>query len=195
MGAERFTFADARINLPTQKTDPNNNVQNKNLAPSLEPKSNSNYGPQLYVSTASPFLTSERSSVSAPSSDTSNYARYIPISPRSSNSLKNALVNNMSYSIHEAILDSRVIDSNDVYFDPPGYEKGDIADATHLIESLIKSYLLDTPSIPYERTDTTEPPSLDFLSFSFDDEDDDKVRSKVKREDARPSEVRYLKRA
>ena len=191
MGAERFTFADARISLPTQKTEPNYNFQNDNLVSSLEPKSKSNYGPQLYVSTVSPFLTSERSSVSAPSSHHSNYARYIPISPRTSSSLKNALVNNMSYSSHEAILDSRVIDSNDVYFDPPSFEEGDIPDATILIESLIKSYLSD--NTPYKRTTTTEKPSLDFLSFSFDSEDDEIVRSKVKREDARASEVRYLK--
>ena len=189
MGAERFTFADARINsIPL--TDPNNNVPNNNLASSLQPKSNSNYGPQLYVSTASPFLTSERSSVSAPSH---HYARYIPMSSRSSNSLKNALVNNMSYSIHEAILDSRVIDSNDVYFDPPGYEEGDIPDATYLIESMIKSYLSDNKLPPYKRATSTEKPSLDFLSYSFDEEDDDVVRSKVKRADMLASEVRYLK--
>ena len=96
----------------------------------------------------------------------------------------------MSYSIHESILDSRVIDSNDVYFDPPAFEEEDIPDATQLIESIIKSYLADNTLIPNERTTTTEAPSLDFLSYSFEDEYDDVVRSKVKREDARPSEVR-----
>ena len=190
LGAEKFTFADALINLPTQKTDSNSNVNTGKSAPSVEPKSNPNYGPQLYISTASPFLTSERSSVSSPPNHIPNYARYIPISPKSSYSLKNALLNNMSYSIHESILDSRVIDSNDVYFDPPAFEEEDIPDATQLIESIIKSYLADNTLTPNERTTTTEAPSLEFLSFSFEDEYDDVVRSKVKREDARPSEVR-----
>ena len=76
------------------------------------------------------------------------------------------------------------LDSNDIYFDPPEFEEGEIPDATNLIESLIKSYLQNTTLDSSARITTTKAPSLEFLSYSFEeelpieeDEDSDLVRS------------------
>ena len=93
-------------------------------------------------------------------------------------------------------------DSNDIYFDPPAFEEGEIPDATNLIENLINSYLGNTTLDSSARITTTKAPALEFLSYSFEEElpideeyhhdDDDNselIRSKVKRADALASEV------
>ena len=142
-------------------------------------KANKNYQPQLYVSTELPFLTSERTSISASPSFPSSYAHYIPLS--SSNSLESSNINNKSYN--------SLMNSNDVNFDPPDFEEAYIEDTTNLIESIIKSYLSNKTLISSELKTTTEASELEFLTFSFDEEDEDLVRSKVKREDAPPWKV------
>ena len=194
IGAERFTFADALTHLPTQQSSINHSSKSRSLTAqsstsSSAHKSSINYKPQLYVSSESPFITTERTSVSASSRKLPNYGNYIPLSSRTSESLKNELVNRMSYK--------SFLDSNDIYFDPPEFEEGEIPDATDLIESLIKSYIQNTTLDSSARVTTTKAPSLEFLSYSFEeelpleeDEDSDLVRSKVKREDALASEVR-----
>ena len=194
IGAERFTFADALTHLPTQQSSINHSSKSRNLAAQSSTSSSAhersiNYQPKLFLSSESPFITTERTSVSVSSRKLPNYAQYIPLSSRTSESLKNELVNGISYK--------SFIDSNDIYFDPPAFEEGDIPDATNLIESLIKSYLENTTLDSSARITTTSAPSLEFLSYSFEEElpleeedgDSDLIRSKVKREDALASKV------
>ena len=205
MAAERFTFADALTHLPTQQSSISHNSKSRSITPlsspsSIDHKIITSHKPKLYISSESPFVTTERTSVSASSRKLSNYANYIPLSSRTSESLKNELVNRMSYK--------SFLESNDVYFDPPEFEEGEVPDATRLIESLIGSYLGNTTLDSSARVTTTKAPALDFLSYSFEEElplehlEEDDVdsgtleeatfRSKVKRADALASEVRRL---
>ena len=210
MGAERFTFADALTHLPTQQSSISHNSKSRSIAPlsspsSIDHKIITSHKPKLFISSDSPFITTERTSVSASSRKLSKYANYIPLSSRTSESLKNELVNRMSYK--------SFLESNDVYFDPPEFEEGEVPDATRLIESLIGSYLgnttLDSSArVTTTKVTTTKAPALDFLSYSFeeelplehleeDDDDSDTLeevtfRSKVKRADALASEVRRI---
>ena len=180
---EQFTFADARIHSPTQN-------QKAEFNPSLflsagkQVVIDRTYKPHLYASTTSPFITTEKTSVSA----SSNYVPYIPIS--ASNSLKNNLVKTKSY-------EERIKNYNDVNVDPRDVKNKHVPDTTHLIEKFINSYLERKNSSLVKTTTTTtttttESPSLDFLSFSFDEHeglDYDDVPSKVKREDLKISKV------
>ena len=201
MGAERFTFADALTHLPNQQSSTSHNSKSRSLASQSSPSSITDNHiisisdkPKLFISSESPFITTERTAVSASSKRLSNYANYIPLSSRTSESLKNELVDHMSYKSFS--------ESNDIYFDPPEFEEGEIPDATHLIESLINSYLENTTLDSSARITTTKAPALEFLSYSFEEElpqeedyhhDDfdnsELIRSKVKRADALASEV------
>ena len=204
MGAERFTFADALTHLPNQQSSTSHNSKSRSLASQSSPTSITDNHiisisdkPKLFISSESPFITTERTAVSASSKRFSNYANYIPLSSRTSETLKNELVDHMSYKSFS--------ESNDVYFDPPEFEKGEIPDATHLIESLINSYLENTTLDSSARITTTRAPALEFLSYSFEEElpqeedyhhdeydNSELIRSKVKRADALASEVRNL---
>ena len=181
---EQFTFADARIHSPTQN-------QKAEFNPSLflsagkQVVIDRTYKPHLYASTTSPFITTEKTSVSA----SSNYVPYIPIS--ASTSLKNNLVKTKSY-------EERIKNYNDVNVDPRDVKNKHVPDTTHLIEKFINSYLerknasLVKTTTTTTTTTTTESPSLDFLSFSFDEDeghDYEDVRLKVKREDLKISKV------
>ena len=180
---EQFTFADARIHSSTinKKAEFNPSLF---LSAGKQVVIDRTYKPHLYASTTSPFITTEKTSVSA----SSHYVPYIPIS--ASTSLKNNLVKTKSY-------EERINDYNDVNVDPRDLKRKHVPDTTHLIEKFINSYLERKNSSLVKTTTTTtttttESPSLDFLSFSFDEHegfDYDDVPSKVKREDLKISKV------
>ena len=178
---EQFTFADARIHSSTlnKKAEFNPSLF---LSAGKQVVIDRTYKPHLYASTTSPFITTEKTSVSA----SSHYVPYIPIS--ASTSLKNNLVKTKSY-------EERINDYNDVNIDSRDLKRKHVPDTTHLIEKFINSYL-ERKNVSLVKTTitttTTESPSLDFLSFSFDEDegfDYDDVRSKVKREDLQISKV------
>ena len=180
---EQFTFADARIHSSTinKKAEFNPSLF---LSAGKQVAIDGTYKPHLYASTTSPFITTEKTSVSA----SSHYVPYIPIS--ASNSLKNNLVKTKSYK-------ERIDNNNDVNVNPRNLKSKHVPDTTHLIEKFINSYLERknaslVKTTTTTTTTTTESPSLDFLSFSFDEDeghDYEDVRLKVKREDLKISKV------
>ena len=180
---ERFTFADARLQPLTQDSNPNFHFETRNIVSSSEHSRHKSYLPHLYVSTVSPFLTSHRTSTLSSRSHSSNSVPYIPLS--STSPLKDTVVNNAAYN--------RIVNSNEVDVVFPDTPDILISPTNVLLESLIKSYMMNKNKTLVQPKSTTEPSPLLFLSSSFDEEENGVIRSKVKREDVQGTKVRALK--